>query len=273
MPLLSGLVPKLRSLDSYLTRIGLESPASLSEVHRAHAISIPFENFDSLCGTPVSLELGHLEDKLVRRKRGGYCFEHNLLLQAALESLGIGQVDALLARVRMGPEGDPRPLNHLLLRVVDGGATWLADVGFGGGGLLDPLPFVVGTETDQAGWRYRLMEEGSELVLQTFVDGGWVDMYGFVPEAVQPVDIEVSNWFTATHPSSPFVTGTFTGARRVDRCLSLFVNDEAVLVERPVGGASSVTTVPRVEVPSLLAERFDLPGVSITDGGQLRIAG
>jgi N-hydroxyarylamine O-acetyltransferase len=265
-------VPTLRALDAYLTRIGLDGPADLATIHRAHATSIAFENFDPLSATPVSLDLDHLEDKLVQRRRGGYCFEQNLLLQAALESLGCGQVTTYLARVRMGPEGAPRPLNHLLLRVVDGRADWLADVGFGGGGLLDPLPFEVGTECDQSGWRYRLVEDGSELVVQTFQDEGWVDMYGFVPEPVRPVDIEVSNWFTATHPTSPFVAGVFVGFRRVDRCLSLFVNEEAVFVERLVGGASNISTVPLSDVPALLSDRFDIAGARIGRDGKVELA-
>jgi N-hydroxyarylamine O-acetyltransferase len=265
-------MPTLRALDEYLTRIGLEGPADLSAIHRAHATSIAFENFDPLSGTPVLLDLGHLEDKLVQKGRGGYCFEQNLLLQAALESLGCGQVSTYLARVRMGPEGAPRPLNHLLLRVVNDNGDWLADVGFGGGGLLDPLPFEVGRECDQSGWRYRLVEDGAELVVQTFQDDNWVDMYGFVPEPVQPVDIEVSNWFTATHPSSPFVAGVFVGFRRVDRCLSLFVNEEAVLVERPVGEASHVSTVPVGDVPTLLSDRFDIKGTRIGSDGRVELA-
>ncbi len=266
-------MPTLQALDAYLARIGLSGPASLAEVHRAHAISIPFENFDPLSGTPVSLDLDHLEDKLVRRQRGGYCFEHNLLLQAALGSMGFDQVDTFLARVRMGPEGRGRPLDHLLLRVVDGGTAWLADVGFGGGGLLDPVPFEVGIESQQAGWTYRLVEDGPELVLQTFQDGNWVDMFGFVPEPVPRIDIEVSNWFTSTHPDSMFVSTAFLGARRPDRCLSLFVNDDVVLVERPVGETSSISVLPREEVPALLADRFDLPGVALNRDGQLQLAG
>jgi N-hydroxyarylamine O-acetyltransferase len=267
-----GPVPTLRELDAYLTRIGLEGPADLTTVHRAHATSIAFENFDPFSGTPVSLELGHLEDKLVHRQRGGYCFEQNLLLQAALESMGSGQISTYLARVRMGPAGTPRPLDHLLLRVVDESGDWLADVGFGGGGLLDPLPFEVGRECDQSGWRYRLVEDGSELVLQTFQDGGWVDMYGFVAEPVQPIDIEVSNWYTATLPTSSFVTGLFAGFRRVDRCLSLFVYEEAVLVERPVGEASNISTVPLSDVPTLLSDRFDIAGARIGRGGKVELA-
>ena len=268
-------MPLLTDVEAYLDRIGLpgRGDAGLAEVHRAHATSIAFENFDSFSGTPVSLHLPDLEDKIVARRRGGYCFEHNLLLAAALESLGGRQVEPMLARVRLDPDGGRSPLNHLLLRVTDrDGSTWLADVGFGGGGLLDPLPFEAGKETEQAGWRYRLVADGPELVVQVFQDGGWSDMYGFVPEPVPRVDIEVNNWYTATHPESPFVTGIMAGLRSPERCLTLFASEQAVVIERPVGGASTATEVELEDVPALLADRFGLRGVVLGKGGRLALA-
>jgi N-hydroxyarylamine O-acetyltransferase len=259
----------LADLGGYLERIGLAPTASFAEIHRAHATSIPFENFEPYSGRPVPLDAAALEDKLVTRRRGGYCFENNLLLLAALESLGVDEVVPMLARVRIGPPDQPRPLDHLLLRVVDKGTTWLADVGFGGGGLLDAVPFEAGVESVQSGWRYRLVRDGAELVLQVFQDAAWTELYGFVPEPVPAIDIEVSNWFTATHPTSPFVTGIFAGARRPERCLTLYVNEQAILIERPVGEGSSVTEVERTEVPALLADRFDVPGVALGPHGRL----
>ena len=112
------------NLEAYLERIGLGGvpEPGLDEVHRAHATHISFENFDPYSGRPVSLEPADLEDKMVTRRRGGYCFEQNTLLAAALGSLGL-EVDPMLARVRLGPEGSPRPLNHLLLRVRATGAA------------------------------------------------------------------------------------------------------------------------------------------------------
>jgi N-hydroxyarylamine O-acetyltransferase len=254
----------LASVDAYLERIGLDTSShpSLNEVHRAHATTIPFENFDPYGGRPVSLRPADLEDKLVVRRRGGYCFEHNLLLRAALESLGATQVEPMLARVRLSPP-ESRALNHLLLRVNDDRGTWLADVGFGGGGLLEPLPFEPGVETEQSGWAYRLVVDGRELVLQSLSDGDWRDLYGFVPEPALPIDIEVNNWYTATHPESSFVTGIMTGLRLADRCLSLFVTDQPVLVERPVGGESIVSELELADVPGLLADRFGIAGVTI----------
>src|SRR3982074_3154902 len=106
---------KLADLHAYLTRIGLEGTPTLADLHQAHATSIPFENLDPANGTPNSLELSDLEDKLVRRRRGGYCFEQNLLFKAVIETLGIGQVQPMLARVRMGNRGELRPRTHLVL--------------------------------------------------------------------------------------------------------------------------------------------------------------
>lgn len=269
----SVLVVPLASLDAYLARIGLASAPrpGLARVHRAHVTSIPFENFDPYGGRPVTLDTAHLEDKLVTRGRGGYCFEHNTLLRGALESLGL-EVEPMLARVRLGPEGSPRPLNHLLLRVTDRRGTWLADVGFGAGAPLDPLPFELDTETEQSGWRYRLVTDAPEWVLQTHNDGSWSDMYGFVPEPVEDIDIEVQNWFTSTHPSSSFVTGLLTGRRQTARCVSLFVFEQGLLIERPVGGASAMTEVPRADVPRLMAEQLGIEGVTLGDDGRFALA-
>jgi N-hydroxyarylamine O-acetyltransferase len=104
--------------DAYLERIGLGGGVSPSwqAIHRAHATSIPFENLDSHQGIPVTLEQRDLERKMVAQQRGGYCFEHNLLLASALEHLGL-DVEPMLARVRVGgAPAEARPTGHLLLR-------------------------------------------------------------------------------------------------------------------------------------------------------------
>src|SRR5437764_14945061 len=139
-------------LAAYLERVGLRGRPGLAEVHRAHLAAIPFENLDPHRGVPVSLRLADLQRKLVERRRGGYCFEQNLLLKAALEALG-AEVDMMLARVRLGaPPGAVRPRSHLVLRVRTEGATWHADVGFGNGTPMEPLPFGPGKTIEQAGW-------------------------------------------------------------------------------------------------------------------------
>ena len=176
-------------LDAYVERIGLQGRPGLSEIHQAHVSTIPFENLDPHRGVPVSLEEEALERKLVTGRRGGYCFEQNLVLKAALEALG-AQVEPMLARVRRGARyGSVRPRTHLLLRVTVEGAVWHADAGFGVGSLLEPIPFGPGQEHELSGWRVRVVEDGAELGAPGVEDGGWVDLYGFVPEPVPLADI------------------------------------------------------------------------------------
>jgi N-hydroxyarylamine O-acetyltransferase len=239
-------------------------------VHRAHVCSIPFENLDPHRGVPVALDPEALQRKLVEARRGGYCFEQNLLLKGALEALGV-QAQPLLARVRWGaPPGVVRPRTHLVLRVEADGGPWLADVGFGAGTLPEPVPFGPGGPWELAGWRFRLVEEDGALVLQTTDDDAWADMYVITPEPAPDVDIELSNWYTSTHPASGFVTGLIVGRQRPDGTrlsLSDWSGDLA-LVERTPDGATS-TVVERVAVPRLLEERFGLPGFALNGDGRV----
>ncbi len=247
-------------LDAYLSRIGVPGRPDLDELHRAHVTTIPFENLDPRRGIPVSLELDDLERKLVSDRRGGYCFEQNLLLKSALEALG-ADVDMYLARVRVGsPHGTARPRTHLVLGVQADGARWHADVGFGNGTLREPIPFGVGGEYEHAGWRHRVVQDGPELVLRSLDQSGqWVDLYGFVPEPVPLVDVVTSNWYTSTYPRSPFVTGLIVSVQRPDgtrEALSDWSGGLSLTEETPT--AATVIEVERAAVPDLVAHRFGL---------------
>jgi N-hydroxyarylamine O-acetyltransferase len=247
-------------LDSYLSRIGLRERPDLAALHRAHVTAIPFENLDPRRGIPVSLEPDDLERKLVSDRRGGYCFEQNLLLKAALEGLG-AEVDMYLARVRVGsPHGTSRPRTHLLLGVQADGTRWHADVGFGHGTLREPIPFGAGGEYEQVGWRHRVVEDGPELVLQLLDrDGQWIDLYGFVPEPVPLIDVVTSNWYTSTYPRSPFVTGLIVSVQRPDgarESLSDWNGGLELTEETPA--AATVVEVEREAVPEVVATRFGL---------------
>ncbi len=258
-------------LDAYLERIGLNGRPSIARVHRAHLTSIPFENLDPHQGVAVSLEVEDLERKLVRERRGGYCFEQNLLLKAALEALG-AEVDMFLARMRLGSKpGVVRPRSHLLLRVSENGASWHADVGFPRG-MLEPIPFGPGPTQEQSGWSFRVVKDGSELVLQKLEGNEWADVYGFLPRPVALIDVETSNWWTSTHPRSLFVTGLIVGVRGDDGAGTLLCDwSELSLSEQtPVG--TSVTPLQREAIPELLATRFSLPGFALAADGRLVLA-
>jgi N-hydroxyarylamine O-acetyltransferase len=195
-------------LDAYLSRIGWAGERQaivpvLEELHLAHATHIPFENLDILLGRPIRLDLESLQAKLVRGKRGGYCFEQNTLFAAVLEQIGF-RVTRLAARVRLG-SNRIAPRTHMLLEVGAEGKPWLADVGFGGGGPLKPLLLRSDQVVEQYGRRFRLLEAAGLWVLQSWQDGAWSDLYAFTREAQYPIDFEMANHFTSTYAESIFV--------------------------------------------------------------------
>jgi len=198
-------------LDAYLGRIGYTGPAAalepseptLAALHRAHLAAIPFENLDIMLGRGVNVDLDAIQAKLVRARRGGYCYEHGQLFGAALERLGFS-VDRLLARV--GPDDQPtRPRTHLTLRVRAGSRTWLADVGFGSS-PPGPLSLQSGGPQELDGWVYELARDdaGGTIKLRELQAGDWVTLYRAEDQRVYPPDVVMSNHFTATYPESWF---------------------------------------------------------------------
>jgi N-hydroxyarylamine O-acetyltransferase len=184
-------------------------------------------------------------------------------LDAYLARIGLRGRPGLIQvhRVRWGrPDGAPRPRTHLVLRVRADGAEWHADVGFGNGTLLEPIPFGPGGPREQSGWRFWVVADGAELVLQTAQNGNWLDMYGFVAEPVPFVDVETSNWFTCTNPRSPFVTGLIVSAQRPDGSRVSLSDWHGLSLSEETPAGASVRTVERGEVGKLITAHFGLEG-------------
>ena len=89
---------------------------------------MPFENLDLHLGRPYALTLDHLARKMVARRRGGFCYELNLLLAGALRGLGF-HVEVLEGQMRRREGGFGPPFDHMTLRVALPDGDWLADVG------------------------------------------------------------------------------------------------------------------------------------------------
>jgi N-hydroxyarylamine O-acetyltransferase len=197
-------------LDAYFNRIAYAGPrtatlATLRAIHGLHPAAIPFENLDPLLGRPVLLDLDALQRKLVDARRGGYCFEQNTLLRAVLDALGFS-VTILAARVLwMAPPGaPPNPRTHMVLKVELEEGPFIADVGFGGYLAPAPVKLAEGIEQQNAGRTLRLVRTGDEFGLQVRLGANWRDAYRFTLEPQLPIDLEVVNWFTSTHPESRF---------------------------------------------------------------------
>ncbi len=200
--------PEVLDLAAYLTRVGFDAEprpnlATLRRLHRAHVGTVPFENLDVMLGRGTGTELDGLQNKIVRGGRGGYCYESNLLFAAALDQAGFATL-RLLARTH-DPVVDPRPRCHLMVLVHVEGAWWLCDVGYGSG-PLEPVPLGDPTPTLQGRWVWRVVRgEDGWWRLQELQAGEWVTAYTVTCEATYPVDVQVANDNTSTHPNSPFV--------------------------------------------------------------------
>jgi N-hydroxyarylamine O-acetyltransferase len=198
-------------LDAYFRRIGFTGDAArdrdtLDAIHRLHPQAIAFENLDPLLGVPVRLDAAALESKLVQSGRGGYCYEHNLLLMHALKALGFG-VRGLGARVLWGAaEGAITARAHMLLCVDLEGRHYIADVGFGGTTPTAPLSLELEGEQRTAHEPFRLVRAGDEFVLQTAIGQSWQSLYRFDLQEQFQADYEILNWYQSTNPNSYFTT-------------------------------------------------------------------
>ncbi|MGA9677778.1 MAG: arylamine N-acetyltransferase [Mycobacterium sp.] len=202
-------------LTGYLDRINYRGPAEpnldvLQLLVTAHTQSIPFENLDPLLGVPVDdLSPEALVDKLVRRRRGGYCYEHNGLMGYVLAELGF-RVRRLAGRVVwMVPPDSPVPAQtHTVLAVTFPGSqgSYLVDVGFGGQTPTSPIRLETGGVQQTTHEPYRLEDRGDGLVLQAQLRGQWQSLYEFGMRTQPDIDLKVGSWYVSTHPSSHFVT-------------------------------------------------------------------
>ena len=196
-------------LDEYCQRTGAASTGAaslelLEEMQRTQLYAMPFENFDIQLGRGIDLSPEHLIDKLIRHRRGGYCFELNGLFLSALRSIGF-EARPLLARVHVG--GEPTGRGHQLSLVTLSGREWIADVGFGGACPRAPIPLEHGIESIQGHQTFRLAPHELGYMLQLKLpDGEWQNLYSFDLTPVVPSDITYGNHFTSTHPSSFFTS-------------------------------------------------------------------
>lgn len=220
--------PSELDLDAYLARIGLPAAGAptlmlLRTIVAAHAATIPFENLDIILGRPIRLDIGSIQAKLVHARRGGYCFEQNTLLRAALERLGF-TVTSLMARVVLGATADAiTPRTHMLLQVDLPDGACLADVGFGN--LTPTAPLMLARDQPQPTGHedYRLRSLDNETLLQARVGTEWRNVYRFSGLPSHPVDHEVGNWFTSTKPAGLF-TSNVIAARPGTRCRKTLLN-------------------------------------------------
>ncbi len=195
-------------VTTYLRRIGYDGPrdgsaAALAGLQQAHLCAVPYENLDILAGKPLSLESDALYDKIVTRRRGGFCFELNGLFGWLLEALGYSVTHYFARFLKDEPTTPMR--RHRVLRVMAEGQPWLCDVGVGGPVPLRPLRLTEGLEQLQGDDCYRLLRDPFlGWVVEERRHGAWSRYYSFTEEPQLPVDFVATSFYCEHSPASPF---------------------------------------------------------------------
>jgi arylamine N-acetyltransferase len=254
---------------AYFDRISYEGKAeptveTLHALVAAHNQSIPFENLDPLLGIPVAdLSAAALTDKLVHRRRGGYCYEHNGLMGYVLEELGFG-VERFAGRVVWMNPGGPLPAQtHQVLSVtvpgVDG--PLLVDVGFGGQTLTSPIRLEAGRAQETRHEPYRIRERGDGYQLEAQISDAWQPLYMFTTRPQPQIDLEVGSWYVSTNPHSHFVTGLTAALVTDDARWNLRGRDLAI---HRSGNTEKIRFDTAADVLDALADCF---GIDVADLG------
>ena len=245
-------------LQEYFDRIGYQGQAGtsldiLTELMRHQLFTVPFENLDVQAGKIVSLIPEDIVDKIVGRRRGGYCFEVNGLFAMALEALGIPYrfvaARPMVYRVR-------KPKTHMAIIASMDGMDWLCDLGFGNYGIRAPLRMdILDTEIRQDHDAFMLsLNDRQEHVVKALVQGAWTDQFGFDLSPQEWVDFAPANYFCSTHPDAIFVQKTLVILQHPQGRDILFGDTYKTVTE----GHSEKRVIGPQERDELLRNRFGL---------------
>jgi N-hydroxyarylamine O-acetyltransferase len=195
------------NVPAYLDRIAYDGPVVatpevLRNLHRAHLISVPFENLDIALGRKIVCNEDAFIHKIVDQRRGGFCYELNGAFAGLLRPIGFN-VTLLSARVPREDGSDGPEFDHLALR-IDLDEPWLADVGFGDS-FLEPLRLRAGAEHSHDGRTYRVVDCGNSLRMERAErDGIWKRQYSFTLTPRSLNDFAAMCHYHQTSPESPF---------------------------------------------------------------------
>jgi len=214
----SALKPEVRA---YLERIGYDGPldrsaAALAGLQECHLHTVPYENLDILRGVPLSLNIPDLFDKIVVRRRGGYCFELNALFGWLLRELGYTVTDYFARFWRDEPDPPPKRRHHVL-RVEAEGESYLCDVGVGGIVPRRPVAIVEGAEQRQGDETYKLERDPDfGWMLCERKKDGWSPIYSFTEERQLAKDYIMASYWCEYAPDSIFRQGVMAAIRTRD---------------------------------------------------------
>lgn len=229
-------------INEYLNRIGFKGDINTSneilfQIHGKHLLNIPFENLDIHLKNKIILSKDHLFEKILKNKRGGYCYELNGMLYLLLKEIGF-DVKMISAQVSIGDDQWTPDFSHLAL-IVKTDNTYLADVGFGDN-FFEPLLFKTDLiQKDNAGY-FKIVKDGEGFFkVMNSSDGiNFKDGYRFSLNEYNWNDFEEMNVYQQTSENSHFtknrICSLATSSGRIslsNNKLTVTENGEKVITE------------------------------------------
>ncbi len=227
-------------LNKYLERIkydGTSEPnvENLYRLQYCHLHTIPYENFDIMRGVPFTLDIDSVLDKIITRRRGGYCFELNGAFAWLLRSLGYN-ITEYFARFLRGKDCDMPMRRHRVIRVDIGADSYICDVGVGGACPLFPLKLEA--DTEQHGSTYKLGRDSVfGWIIYEKLGNDWHEYYGFTEEPQYPIDFVTTDFYCQSSPDSFFRKSNMASIRTAGGRITIagnelrFFSGDSVLTE------------------------------------------
>ena len=248
------------NVKDYLKRIGFMGEpkpdyATLSELQYRHFLSVPYENLDIVGKTPVSLEVKDLYDKIVTRKRGGYCFELNALFNWLLCETGFKTANYFARFLLDEPEIPMR--RHRVMRVEIGGEYYIADVGVGTIVPERPLKLVENEETEIRNLIYKFTKDPFLGWVLNFKKsgGGFKRLYSFTTDEQLEIDFIQPSFYCEYSPNSIFNKKNIVAIRTEAGKYTL---DGNILNIIKAGESVSKKECDETEIPAILKEYFGI---------------
>ncbi|MFJ9917706.1 arylamine N-acetyltransferase [Streptomyces rubiginosohelvolus] len=254
------------TFEAMLRRIGYRGRVTpdretLFVLHRCWRRTVPYENLDIQLGRPISLDPDALADKLIRRRRGGYCYEQNAGLAMMLRLAGF-EVSMVEGGVMRQAHGDAMWGNHNALIIDLAGRQWLADAGIGDG-FTEPLQLREGIHT-QGAFTYRLERLDPGTWRFHHHPGASIASYDFHLQPREPADFAARSHELSTSAASPYVTTLITARPTEEHTLLLL---SRTIRQYSADGRSSRTIRDMSEFATTLRDRFLVPLEDLgTDG-------
>jgi N-hydroxyarylamine O-acetyltransferase len=248
----------LHIAQAYLSDLNIETitldTSLLNEIQSKHIAQYSFNNLAVVLGQEIPLDAESLFNKIVKRRRGGYCFEHNKLVLTVLVELGF-EARILLTKVIYNKDVEVARTHRVTLLTL-AGDDYIVDAGFGHLGARFPVKIELGVVQDQGDAQFRIIKNvKNEFCYQVFKDGDFFTLYTFDLHRYTESDCLLGHFYSHQHPDAAFVNNLVICRKFYNEIKSLR-NNEFHHIKSGVTETTKITTIGQLH--QLLTDVYQL---------------